>query len=476
MTDSKEIKLGGESAPHKRENDAVNISAGYAATQVADAAIKQAAKDFVKPENYTGNRTLYDSGKAKVNAKQKMFQNGQKVVDPYTGERLVLTKQEAKMLYGDDWAKHLAESDHIKPLEQIFNDTKRNVWNTTDDIKSAANSDDNISVVSRKFNNAKRSHKNSEFVENEENFKSKGIEFTKEGKERAVNDEEIAEISINKQLKAASVRNMIQTGHEAGKSAARNSAFTALTVSGIMNMVAVIKGEKTSEEAISATIKDGGKAAVTGYVIGGGLTVLSHSLSESFAPIIKQLAESNAPGKVIVAISTIKDVIRNWSEGNITTQECLIELGDRGLNMATMGGAMAIGQAMIPIPIVGGAIGALVGSVLTSYYYNTIINAFLTKKFEHQERERIIAEYNMAARQTKEFREELELYLNQYFQEYREFFDRTLMSIQFAYQNGGSEEVIERANMITRKLGGQVYYETVAQCGKFLESDKIDIL
>ena len=76
------------------------------------------------------------------------------VRDPYTGDKLVLTKQEAKAMYGDDWTRHLAESDHVKPLEKIYDDTKGNVWNTVDDIKQAANSDANIKVASRKFNNA----------------------------------------------------------------------------------------------------------------------------------------------------------------------------------------------------------------------------------------------------------------------------------------------------------------------------------
>ena len=48
------------------------------------------------------------------------------MVDPYTGDTLVLTKSEAKRLYGEDWQSHLAESDHIHPLEQVFIDNKNN--------------------------------------------------------------------------------------------------------------------------------------------------------------------------------------------------------------------------------------------------------------------------------------------------------------------------------------------------------------
>ena len=191
---------------------------------------QKADQKYEKPDTYTGNRTLYDSGAAKVNAKKNLFSSGNEVIDPYTGDKLVLTKQEAKMLYGDDWAKHLAESDHVKPLEEIYNDTKSKQWNTIDDIKAAANSGDNIRVASRKFNNPKRSRTNKEYVENEEYLKSKGVEVTREGKKQAIKDGELAEQSINRQLRNTSLKNVVKTGHEAGMAGAQNAGNSSYNV------------------------------------------------------------------------------------------------------------------------------------------------------------------------------------------------------------------------------------------------------
>lgn len=460
----------------KQENGLTDIGAGYAATQTAYVETQQAAKKFAKPETYTGNRTLYDSGSAKLNAKKTLFSNEKHVRDPYTGDTLVLTKKEAKALYGKNWTKHLAESDHVKPLEQIYNDTKSNVWNTTEDIKSAANSTDNIRVASRKFNNPKRSRTNKEYIEDESYLESKGVKLTEYGKKQAIKDGELAEKSINSQLKNSSINNFVKTGHEAGKAGAQNSGITTLTMSGIMNIVSVIKGEKKSKEAIADTIKDGGKSAVTGYAMSGGLTVVSHSLSNSSSQFIQGLAKSNLPGKIITAVIVTGDTLKKWSEGEITTQQCLIELGDKGLNMATMGYSMAVGQSLIPIPIVGGAIGALVGSILTSNYYNNLINKLQIKELEHQERMQIIAECQAAAKQTKAFREELENYLKSYFKEYRECFDTAISSMRFAYQAGDADGMIASSNKITRKLGGQIHYETVEEFKSFLDDDSIDIL
>lgn len=450
-----------------------DIGAGYAATATAQKTIQNVAAKFAKPETYTGNRTLYDSSTAKNNAKTKLFGTGETVIDPYTGDTLVLRKQEAKLLYGDEWQKHLAESDHVKPLEQIYKDTKGNVWNTTENIKNAANSDDNIRVASRKFNNPKRSRTNKEYVENEKYLKDKGVILTEEGKQRAIQDGEGAEVAINRQLKNSAIDNIIQTGHEGGKVAAQNSGITALTMSGIMNIVSVIRGEKSSDEAIADTVKDGGKAAVTGYAMGGGLTVVAHSLSGSSSKFIQGLVHSSVPGKVITAVSVTGETLVKWGNGEITTQECLIELGDKGLNMATMGYSMTMGQALIPIPIVGGAVGALLGSMLTSTYYHNLINTLRIRELEHQERMRIIEECHRAAEQTKAYREELELYLEVYFKDYRECFDTAISSMRFAYQCGNADDMIASANDITRKLGGTVQYENVEEYRKFLDSGAV---
>lgn len=460
----------------EQENGASAIGAGYAAAGQAQQAVQQAAKTFAKPETYTGNRKLYDSQTAKRMAKKKLFQNSSEVYDPYTGKKLVLTKNEAKALYGEDWGNHFAESDHIKSLERIYDDTKNDVWNTTNDIRAAANSDDNIQVASHKFNNAKRSRTNQEYVENEEYLREKGVELTEEGKRKAIRDGKAADKSIHRQLKKSGFKNMVKTGHEAGKLGAYSAGVSSFTISGIRNLVDVIKGEKDVRDAVADTAADGGKAAVSGYVMSSGLTVVSHSLSSSSSKFIQGLAASNVPGKVITALAVTGDTLKRYGEGEITTQECLIELGDKGLNLVTAGYAMAAGQALIPIPVVGAAVGALAGSVLTSTYYNELIHTLQVKEMEHQERLRIIEECHRAAQQTIAFREELEFYLQSYFREYRDCFDSALSSMRFAYQAGDADGMIAGANDITRKLGGNVYYETAEEFKNFLSAETADVL
>lgn len=460
-------KIASNNADSDKDDSQKKIASGIAATEAAVVSTRQAAVEYAQPNTYTGNRALYDSASAKRQAKEAAFSSGKDVIDPYTGKKLVKTVKEAKSLYGDDWQSHLAESDHIRPLEKIFDENKNNPWLKSDNIKKAANSDYNVKPVSRLYNNQKRSHSNKEMVENEVYYKSKGLELTPEGKKAALKDDKTAGRAINGQLAKDTVENIVNTGHKAGTSGAVNVGKMTLTMSGIMNIVDVVKGEKDVGEAIGDIVVDTGKAAATGYVMSSGLTVVSHTLSKS-SSFIQALTQSNIPGTVITAVAATGDTLKRYASGEITTQECLLELGDKGLSTITTGYSIAVGQALIPIPVVGAAVGALVGSVMTSKYYGELMNTLKIKELEHQERLRIIAECEQATAQARAFREELESYLEAYFKDYQDCFDDALSEIQYGYQTGDAESMVSGANRITQKLGGQVRYKTMGEFKSFL--------
>ena len=118
----------------------------------------------------------------------------------------------------------------------------------------------------------------------------------------------------------------------------------------------------------------------------------------------------------------------------------------------------------------GGVIGALVGSVLTSWLISNITEALRKSELEHQERMRLIAEYEEAKRQEQAFRSELEAYLREWFRDYLECFTQALSGMQEAFASGDADGVIAGANAITRKLGGNVQFETVAEYRQLLAS------
>lgn len=471
------FKKGKENKREKEIEKHTKVGSGLSINNSITQEVANLRKVYAKPKTYTGNRKLYDSGKAKKDLKINDFSNNETVIDEYTGAQLTLTKKEALLKYGKNWTKHLAEADHIHPVKRIFekvvNNFWFNAWTKNDDINEITNSKDNLQTVSREFNNKKRERTNEELVTDEEY--SASLNLSDEKKEVAIRKGRETEKIIDKKLRNRSIKNAISSGHNAGMKVAKQTAVTSVTITGILNTVDVIKGKKTVREATKDVSIATAKAAITGYTLGSGGSVVTHSLSYSKSPFLKALSNSNVPAKIITAVITTGDIVKRYSNGEISTQECILELGERGLNIATAGYSMAVGQALIPIPIVGGAVGALVGSVLTSKYYNTLISELRNKELAHNERLRIMAECKEATRQIRAFREELQTYLDNYFYDYKNCFDEAFSEIEISFKTGNADGIISGANKITKKLDGKVYYNNVKEFKTFLDSKEVDV-
>lgn len=480
------FKRGKEKKNNEDKNESNSkIGAGIAINESVKNAANQAREKYSRPDyNPQTRKQFYDDGNVHKNVLDKTFANGKKVYDPYSGAELVKKQKDAKLQFGEDWQSHAAEADHIDPLSQVFDRTKRNPFLTSEDIQEIGNDEENFQVLSRKLNQGSKKIGKGGSTQQEwadDSTRMEGLsDNIQSGEDIADVSQKIrktgeqAERRNNKKFFKRSFKNATGTAHEAGKYSAQNAGVTTLTMSGIMNMVSVIEGEKTGEEAVMDTIRDGGKSAVTGYAVGSSMTVVSQTLSYSSSGFVRALAENNIPGKVVTALAVTGDTLEKWGNGEITTQECMIRLGDKGLNMATMGYSMAVGQSLIPIPVVGGAVGALVGSMLTSNLYNGLMNELQTKQLEHEERVRIIAECKKATEQARVYKEQLEAYINSYFKEYRECFDSAISSMQLSYAIGDANGVIAGANEITRKLGGEVKFETTDEFKAFLDSGEED--
>lgn len=481
--------LQADNKQEKKEEDRKSkqcIGAGIKLDESVRGSTAKANQKFYKPDyNSQTRKQYYDDPGAHKRAMDKAFSNGDGVTDPYTGARLTKSQSEAKSLFGKNWQNNAGEADHIDPLSDFVNRHRNNSFISKEDLKDIGNQQDNFQVLSRKLNQGskdvgKGGSTQEEWAADPERMKGvadniQSGESAESVRGRIKEEGKAARKRNDKRVAQKSVENVASTAHDAGIKGAYNAGSMTLTMSGIMNIVAVIKGEKNSKEAIKDTIEESGKAALTGYGIGGGLTVIDNILCGSSSEFMKFLGDSNVPGRIITAVMITGDTLKQWSEGKITTQECIIQLGDKGLNMATIGYSMAAGQALVPIPVVGAAVGALVGSMLTSNLYNQVIDDLNRRQYEHEERMRRIAECNYIAEQTRAYRLELQNYLDAYFEEYKNCFDTALSSMRIAFETGDADGVIMSANQITRKLGGSVKYENMDEFKEFLDSDEVDV-
>lgn len=459
-----------EDEQKKRQRQA---AAGIEAGEAVNQSLKDMEQTYWRPEKYADNRKLYDDGAAKRLAKDKLFAGDKTVKDPYTGDKLLLRKQEAKALYGKHWQEHLAESDHVVPVHKVYEEYKDDPWLTNDDLKDAINSDKNIQVVNRKYNNAKRDRTQKEFVEDTKYRQDKKVSLSKKSAKQAIKDGEKAQAHIECTLAVKKVKNVATEFHASGTNAAYNAAGMTAAMASMDNIVAVIKGEKDPKEAMKDVAVATGKSAAVGYVTGGSLAVVARSLSSSSSPLVKTLVQSSVPGKVVSAVMATGDVLYRYAKGDLSTVECIGELGKRGVSTVATGYAMAAGQALIPIPFVGAAVGAMVGAALSGSIWNALQSMMSGAQAAEAEYLRIKAESEAAVARLQQERAAFERATNQLFAQRAKAINTGFAAFCEASLHNDFDQMAAGLNQIAASFGKDIGIHNFAEFDQMMQDDSL---
>lgn len=256
--------------------------------------------------------------------------------------------------------------------------------------------------------------------------------------------------------------------HRAGMEGLKTGAMVGGGMAGIRNMVDVLQGKKTPAEAAKDIAMTTATAGAVGYGTNYLSTALKGTLQNSGNAFIRTLSKTNLPAAAVSTIIDSKDAIWDYVNGRIDGTECLKRVGKSGANtMMTMSYAAA-GQALIPIPIVGGLIGGMVGYTLTSSIYSGLMKQLEATKHAKEEQKRIEAECREAIKAMRAYRQEIERITRDYMADYQSTFDRAFVDINRALQLGDADGFIGGVNQITRKLGGKPQFETVEESNQMI--------
>lgn len=372
----------------KNKEKHTTISSGILQDNITKQMTAKADAAYLKPGyNPQTRKTCYDNNSAHIAAKKAAFFSGKTVTDPYGGQKLLLTKAEAQMRHGSDWQKYLAEADHIDPLNQVTARHQYDRWTKTEDIKAVANDPDNLQIVSRRTNQTnntcgKGGSSQEAWSRDTAKMQNLGEQSGRSAKEVAKQIRKTGKAAVKnneRKLARTGAKNMLSTAHESGKAAVIPVAVLASSISGSYNVVSYINGEKTISEALVDVGKDTVKGSAYSYVNVSIQTTVNHTLAASKSELLQTLGKNNVPGKVVTTVAVAGDTVFKWTNGEITTGECIEELGDKGCSFAgsywggIAGGALA-GQLSFPVPIVGAILGSIVGGVATSGLYQCCVN------------------------------------------------------------------------------------------------------
>jgi hypothetical protein len=332
------------------------------------------------------NQLAYDNNKLRDKkrmeaARQRFFGDKETARDTYSGEVLHRSTKAAVNKYGDaKYTTHASAVDHTIPVERA-RPTLERLGLSEEEMKRALNGKRNLRVISRQLNSQKGDRFDFELLFD------RRVKLPPHAKARMVGETVTAGAEVvGKTAAILAEKHGGQLVRTAGGAVARAAAkvgseFTSgavdtlragaipLMVEGVRNLCLVAQGEKDFETAA----KEMGKLTVEVAAAGGTVQVLSSgvksALESSSNSVLKGLANSNQVTQVITIALVVKDSVVRYVNGEIDGEQFFREIGEKGVGLVSGMMGAAIGQALIPIPVVGATIGSMIISCACTEIY-----------------------------------------------------------------------------------------------------------
>jgi hypothetical protein len=266
-------------------------------------------------------------------------------------------------------------------------------------------------------------------------------------------------------------KDIARVAHRAGAHQAMVGAGMGSGISLVRNLIAVFKKEKTPEQAATAIVGDTANAAAVSYASAFSGAALKGMAQNSGSQFVRTLSKTNLPAYVAVSVLELSKTMKAFFAGNITGVQCVEGLGEKGYGMVNSAMYAMIGQAVIPVPVMGALIGSMVGYTLSTASYNALLGSLHEEKLVREVRTRIERECNESILMMKQYREELESNIRLSLTQKQQFFDQVFAEIDNAMRIGDVEKYITSMNLLTRYCGGKVLFATAAECDALMLSD-----
>jgi hypothetical protein len=252
---------------------------------------------------------------------------------------------------------------------------------------------------------------------------------------------------------------MGKLAHRAGMEQAKYGAAIAGSLSLVSNTVAVIKGQKQVGDAATEVALTTGKGAALSYATAFSGSIVKSFMQNSGSQMARTLSKTNIASTMVTTTLETGKTIHKYIRGDINGLECLEELGQKGVNQISAAMFATAGQALIPIPIFGAMVGSMVGYALSNACYKELTDALREEKLAKEERIRIEAECAEAIRMIRQYRIEMNEYVDMYLTEHIQVFNNAFEQMNEAIGKDGLIDDIEgfigANNQIRQVLGYQ---------------------
>ena len=300
------------------------------------------------------------------------------------------------------------------------------------------------------------------------------------GKIKVVTDHVKASSNIKLNSAIKTTTNIGQQFSKGMRNRLKDSSFNLMS-KGVNDLVLVACGEKDFEEAAKEMLLYSSKEVA----IGGAKEVYKYSKSNIQSRIInkgsnqalkalsgandllRKITESNEILMLIEAGKIVAGSFIKYINGEINGEEFFNEIGQKGVELIASTAGAIIGQALIPIPVVG----AVIGSMIASFASGEIFKYAKTLKDHEKNAEEVERLANSALSEMKKQRQILKDIIRDELKVFDENVNRGFDVIYSAMFSDDMEEFAEGLNIILSVVNEEVEFKTQQEFNEFFDDE-----
>ncbi|GAA8479239.1 hypothetical protein HpNP84_08580 [Helicobacter pylori] len=243
-------------------------------------------------------------------------------------------------------------------------------------------------------------------------------------------------------------------------------------VSCVMNLYECIANGKDPKEAIKHTALATLKGGALSYFNAFSSSSLGGLMQSSVNKVIQSLGKGSVPAMIVGAAVANVTIFTRYFSGKIDEVELLKQLGKANTTLISSGAMAVVGQALIPIPVVGALIGVFVGATLSETIFNALLKARKEAKLERKRRIEIEKECRESIRLLEMYQNQFKEVSEQYFYETTKFFNQSFDKLERVLYAGDADLAIATNNKIQERLGQKPLSNNKQELWELITSNK----
>ncbi|GAA8869024.1 hypothetical protein HpEKA13_10110 [Helicobacter pylori] len=279
---------------------------------------------------------------------------------------------------------------------------------------------------------------------------------------------EAIEARLNPNL--STTKDVTRVSHQAGMNAAQTGALIGGGVSLIENFYECIANGKDPMKALKHTLVATAKGGVLSYGSAFASSSLGGLMQSSANKIIQSLGKGSVPAMIVGACVANATVLTRYFSGKIDKTELLKQLGKANTTLVSSGAMAVVGQALIPIPVVGALVGGFVGAILSETFFN-ILNSERVK-LACQRRIEIEKECHEFIKLLEAYQNQFKEVFERYFHETTKFFNQSFDELWRASYTGDADLGIGINNKNQERIGQKALFDNSKEGWELITSNK----